>query len=48
MKNSLNHEMFMLLRQEILLSGKYTRREMYKYVLIICEHFGTKLFWLIT
>jgi len=42
MKHTFNHEMFMLLRQEILLSGKYIEREMY--VLIICEYFGTKLF----
>jgi hypothetical protein len=41
-KNPLNHEMFMLLRRGILLNGKYIKREMY--VLIICEHFGTKLF----
>lgn len=40
-KHSLNHEMLMLLRREILLIGKYIEREVYA---LYVQHFGTELF----
>lgn len=43
-KNLLYHEILVLFRREFVLSGKCIERE--AYMLIICEHFGTTLFWL--